>query len=231
MNLDDAKKQAAEAALALVKSGMSVGLGTGSTAYWFIQGLAERIDAGDLSGIRAVPTSEASRKQADELGIALIDLPKNGLDIAVDGMDEIDPHLNVVKGLGGALTREKIVAMSARQFVLIGDETKVVDELLTTVPLPVEVLQFGAERTQQLLANLECHPKLRTNDDGTPFITDNGNIIYDCQFDYAPDIESLDAFLDITPGVVEHGLFLGFANGAFIATKDGVKGFMAQQQQ
>ena len=228
MDMNDAKKQAAEAALGLLKNGMSVGLGTGSTAYWFIQGLGEKIDRGDLSGIRAVPTSEASRKQAEELGIPIIDLPKNGLDIAVDGMDEVDAELNAVKGLGGALTREKIVAMAARQFVLIGDHTKEVDDLLTTVPLPVEVLQFGAERTQQLLSNLECRPVLRTNDDGTPFVTDNGNIIYDCHFEFAPDFESLDAFLDITPGVVEHGLFLGFANGAFIATPDGVKGIMAQ---
>lgn len=228
MDMNDAKKQAAEAALGLLKNGMSVGLGTGSTAYWFIQGLGEMIDRGELSGIRAVPTSEASRVQAEELGIPIIELPKNGLDIAVDGMDEVDAELNAVKGLGGALTREKIVAMAARTFVLIGDHTKQVTDLLTTVPLPVEVLQFGAERTKQLLANLECHPVLRTNDDGTPFVTDNGNFIYDCHFEFAPDSESLDAFLDITPGVVEHGLFLGFANGAFIATPDGVTGIMAQ---
>lgn len=218
---DDLKRQAASAAAALVESGMLLGLGTGSTAAAFVEELGARLARGELSGLRAVPTSEATSRQATRLGIPLVELPPDGLDLAVDGMDELSPDLDAVKGLGGALLREKIVAAAARRFVLIGDASKLVARLGERAPVPVEVARFGWRRTAHSLSQL-ADATLRVVD-GEPFVSDNGNHIVDCRFDapFAPDEVARE--LDALPGVLGHGLFLGMAHEALVAGPEGVK--------
>jgi len=216
------KRAAAEAALALVEDGMTLGLGTGSTARWFVAGLAERLRAGALCGVRGVPTSEATARQAREAGVELVELPAGGVDLAVDGMDELSPSLDAVKGLGGALLREKVVAASARTFVLIGDESKLVARLGERAPVPVEVVRFGLSRTVHLLGRLGAEARLREQG-GEPFVTDNGNLVVDCRFAEPFDPEELAAELKAIPGVVEHGLFLGMASLALVAGRGGVR--------
>lgn len=195
---------------------MIIGLGTGSTAKHATQGIARRLSEGGLERIRAVPTSEATRAMAERLGIELIDLPPGGVDLAIDGMDEVDANVNAIKGLGGALLREKIVASSARLFVLIGDERKPVGRLGERSPVPVEVLPFGHDRTIALLRDLDVEPTLRKEGD-RPFMTDNGNLVVDCAFEPSRDAHALAVALMEIPGVLEHGLFLGVAHLAYIA--------------
>ncbi|MEJ2293106.1 MAG: ribose-5-phosphate isomerase RpiA [Deinococcales bacterium] len=226
-SLERFKRDAAERALALVESGMLLGLGSGSTARHFIAGLGERLASGALTGVRGVPCSRESEEQAAALGIPLVDLPAGGLDLAVDGMDEVTPGLDAIKGLGGALAREKIVASSARRFVLIGDDRKRVSRLGERAPLPVEVLPFGLRRTRALLEGLGAQPALRGGE-AEPYTTDNGNLIYDLTFPHGFAPGELAAALAALPGVVEHGLFLGMAERAFIAGEDGVHELVAR---
>jgi ribose 5-phosphate isomerase A len=215
------KRAAASAAADLVESGMLLGLGSGSTAAQFVRVLGERLQAGVLRGVRGVPTSQATAALAARIGIELIDLPASGVDLAIDGMDEVDARLDAVKGLGGAATREKIVAASASRFVLIGDESKVVDELARRTPVPVEVLAFGFERTRSLLIAAGSRPTLRGG--AEPFLTDEGNPILDCALQRGVDPAAFAQALDATPGVVGHGLFLGLASAAIIAGAGGVR--------
>ncbi len=215
------KRDAAERALALVERGMLLGLGSGSTVRHFIAGLGERLASGALERVLAVPSSRESGAQATALGIPLTELPATGLDLAVDGMDEVTPALDVIKGLGGALTREKIVASSARRFVLIGDDRKRVTRLGERSPVPVEVVAFGLRRTRALLEGLGARPTQRGGD-ADPFVTDNGNRIFDLAFPAGFAPEELAAALADLPGVVEHGLFLGMAERAFLAGASGV---------
>lgn len=210
------KRAAAVRALRLVENGMLIGLGTGSTARWLVAELGAALARGELGGIAAVATSRQTEEQAAALGIRLVELPADGVDLAIDGMDELTPDLQVVKGLGGALTREKIVAASAARFVLIGDESKRVAHLGEKAPLPVEAVRFGARRTARLLADLGASTRLRMAG-GEPFLTDNGNVIYDLAFDAPFDAWDVAARLAGLPGVVEHGLFLGMAERAFVA--------------
>ena len=219
---DGQKRDAAAAALELVEDGMTLGLGTGSTAYWFVAGVAERLRSGALQRVRGVPTSEATARQAREAGIELVDLPAAGVDLAVDGMDELAPGLDAVKGLGGALLREKVVAASARAFVLIGDESKLVSRLGEKAPVPVEVVRFGLARTVRLLGALGGEAVVRERD-GAPVVTDNGNLVVDLRFAGRFDPEELAAELSALPGVVEHGLFLGMADLAFVTGQGGVR--------
>ncbi len=200
---------------------MVVGLGTGSTARWLVAGLGEKLKRGELTDVRAVPTSKETERQATELGIPLVQLPRAGLDIAIDGMDELAPGLDAIKGLGGALTREKIVAFAASRFVLIGDDSKLVTQLGEKAPVPVEVVRFGHERTGQLLAEMSLGATLRLAG-GEPFVTDNGNVVYDCRFEPGFEAPPLALALAELPGVVEHGLFLDLADLAFVAGADGV---------
>src|SRR5690606_6241605 len=167
-------------------------------------------------------TSEATARQAREEGIELVELPAAGVDLAVDGMDELAPSLDAIKGLGGALLREKVVAASARRFVLVGDESKLVSRLGEKAPVPVEVVPCGLARTVALLAGLGADARLRPGD-GRPFVTDNGNHVVDCRFAGPFDPEELQAELAALPGVVEHGLFLGMADLAFVAGAGGVR--------
>jgi ribose 5-phosphate isomerase A len=223
---DEQKRAAARAALHYVKPGMRLGLGTGSTAKHFVDCIGDMVKAG--FEIVCVPTSETTRKQAEALGIPLTTLDETPeLDLAVDGADEIDPRLNLIKGGGGALLREKIVAAAARQMIVIADESKRV-ETLGAFPLPVEVVRFGLKATAQKIdracrhAGCEGPIAVRVRD-GEPFITDNGNLILDCAVRRIPHPPRLAALLSGIPGVVDHGLFIGMTSAGIIGTSDGVK--------
>jgi ribose 5-phosphate isomerase A len=211
------KQAAAERAVELVKPGTIVGLGTGSTARYFIQALARKVRDG--LKVRAVATSEESRAQAEAGGIPVTEKLDGSLDLAVDGADEIDPAVNCVKGRGGALLREKIVAHASRRFVLIADESKLVGRL-GRGPVPIEVLPFLWEETSRSIESLGGRPELRMAPGG-PFKTDNGNLVLDTGFG-AVDA-ALDASLHEIPGVIEHGLFFGMARAAIIGSATGVR--------
>ncbi len=221
----NAKQQAAEAAMEYVADGMIVGLGTGSTADYFLLALATALREGRLRDIHGVPTSTMSERRARELHIplgTLADFPT--CDVTVDGADEIDPQLNLIKGLGGALLREKIVAQNTRKLVIIADSSKVVPRLGTRAPLPVEVTQFANEAAEAFLRTLGCEPVLRTAPGGTAYVTDNGNLIYDCRFPAGiEDPAALDAALATRAGIVESGLFLGLADIALVADDQSVR--------
>lgn len=213
--IESQKRAAAQQAVALVQSEMLVGLGTGSTARYFIEALAERVREG--LRIRAVPTSLESKRWAGSGGISLLDDLEAQLDLAVDGADEIDSGLNCVKGRGGALLREKIVAHASQRFVLIADESKLVDRL-GRVPVPIEILPFLWQATKRSVESLGGRAELRVV--GTqPFRTDNENYVLDTVF--ASVGSELAASLRTIPGVLEHGLFLGMATGAFIGLAQG----------
>ncbi|QAY65985.1 ribose-5-phosphate isomerase RpiA [Paenibacillus protaetiae] len=217
MNL---KKLAADKAVELIENGMTVGLGTGSTAYWAIHGIADRMKEG-LS-IRAVATSEASDKLARELGIPIVPFHEvDVIDITIDGADETDSQMNLIKGGGGALLREKIVAASSRQLIIIVDESKVVDRL-GKFPLPVEVVPFAVELTLKKLAKLGCEPKLRLTEDGSLFKTDNGNYTADCSFGSISDPAGLHDELNAIPGVVDNGLFIRMASRVIVGSEKGI---------
>jgi ribose 5-phosphate isomerase A len=219
---DARKKEAAMAAVAMVEDGMVVGLGTGSTAAFAVDGLIERVRGG--LRILGIPTSERTAKQARDGGITLTDFahhPK--LDLTIDGADEIArASLNLVKGLGGALLREKIVAAASKRLIIIADEPKLVPTLGDTVPVPVEIVPFGWETTAARLDELGANPILRKAQDGTTFRTDGGNLIVDCHFGPVPDPALLEAALSATIGVVETGLFIQMATTALVATSGGI---------
>jgi len=227
VNTDDCKRQAAAQALELVTSGMRLGLGTGSTAAIFVDLLGEKVKVGGFD-VLCVPTSEATRRQAEGLGIRLSTLDETPyLDMTVDGADEMDEALRLIKGGGGALLREKIVAAASARLVIIADSSKLVDTL-GRFPLPVEVVPFGLTATRNLVISLAsdagCSGEtvLRKTKEGTPFVTDNGNFILDCAFGEIADPEMLDDALKLVPGVVENGLFLGLADLGIIGAPEGV---------
>jgi ribose 5-phosphate isomerase A len=211
------KRAAAERALELVRPGMVIGLGTGTTARYFIDGLGNLV--GNGLQVKAVVTSNDSNRRAIACGIPLAERVEGLLDLTVDGADEIAPSIDCIKGRGGALLREKIVAHSSRRFVLIADESKLVDRL-GRGPVPVEVLGFLWERTGEEIAALGGRPVLRMGPDG-PFRTDNGNLILDVRF---PLVGSdLGSRLHAIPGVIEHGLFFGVAHAAIVAGPAGLR--------
>jgi len=220
-DLEALKKQAALQAIEHVKSGMRVGLGTGSTAKYAIEAIGERYQSGELRNITAIATSKASETLAASYGIPLIELVGQRLDVAIDGMDELDPQLNAIKGLGGALTREKIVEACADVLILIADETKLVKQLGEKAPIPVEVVTFAWKATKVKLESLDLRAERRMKE-GEAFVTDNGNYILDCAV--SPPIDPYKLAVDIStiPGVVEHGLFLDMAKVAYIAHPDKV---------
>jgi ribose 5-phosphate isomerase A len=217
------KKAAAEAAAALVSSGMVVGLGTGSTAAFVVAELGRRVASEGLQ-IIGIPTSERTADQARGLRIPLATFAeKQHIDLTIDGADEVEREsLHLVKGLGGALLREKIVAAASTHMAVIADDTKLVDHLGMHTAVPVEVVPFGWEVTQEKLKALGCHPKLRPAADGRPYLTDGGHYILDCAFGKIEKPKELARQLDHTVGVVEHGLFLDFAWQVFIGGKNGV---------
>ena len=222
------KKAAALEALKFVKSGMNIGLGTGSTANHFIEALGARVKEG--LDIRGVPTSRASKELAEKCGIPLTTLEDHPfLDLTVDGTDEFDSEFRLIKGGGGALLREKIVASSSRYMVVIADESKKVAKL-GKFPLPVEVMRFGAKATAWKMERafnilkLDAKMVLRVKD-GKPFVTDGGNFIIDCTIGEIPEPDRLDSLLNVIPGVVETGLFIGICGIVLMGTPNGVKEF------
>ena len=223
---DALKREAAEQAADLVQPGMVVGLGTGSTATFFIDVLIAR-----APDIRCIPTSERSATQARAGGLKLTDFAHHtSIDICVDGADEIKRDtLDLVKGLGGALLREKLVASAAKRLVIIADGAKLVDWLGTTAPVPVEVTRFGWELTQSRLAALAQSAARRTLPDGQPYLTDGGNYILDCSFGAIEDAGALNRRVQQVVGVVETGLFVGMAELALVAGDDGVTRFTPNQ--
>jgi ribose 5-phosphate isomerase A len=232
---DDQKRAAARAAAETVQSGMTVGLGTGSTAAHLVTALGTRVKAG--LDIVCVPTSAATAKLAEAAGIRLTTLDERPhLDVTIDGADEIDPILTLIKGGGGALLREKIVATASDRMVVIADESKKV-KTLGRFPLPVEVIPFGVTATRNMVAamvrEIGCEGMIgvRKRADGGPFVTENGNLILDCSFGLIAEPLELAAALRIIPGVVEHGLFIGLADQAFIAGPGGVETLTAPSSE
>jgi ribose 5-phosphate isomerase A len=212
------KQLAAEKAVEYVKDGMKVGLGTGSTAYWAIRKLGERVSEG--LKITAVATSRASEEQARELGIPMVAFGDiDSLDLTIDGADELDSSLQLIKGGGGALLREKIVASNSTRMIVIADEGKVVSTL-GKFPLPVEIVPFAWEWTVAELAKLGCQPELRRSGEEL-YKTDNGNYIADCRFEAIESAPKLALTIQSIPGVVDHGLFIGIAAMAIIGKHDG----------
>lgn len=225
MTILEQKKAAAEEALKFVEDGMKLGLGTGSTAELFVEALGKKV--ADGLRVSCVPTSRATHDLAERLDIPLVQLNDEPvLDLTIDGADELDADLRLIKGGGGALLREKIVATSSKQMIVIADESKKV-ETIGKFPLPVEVVQFGARATAFMIGTVGewagCTGKieLRKDDMENPFITDNGNYIIDCHFGEIKDAEKLGAGLSAIAGVVDHGLFLGIAKRAILGTPFG----------
>ncbi len=217
---EELKKKAGEYAVRYVKDGQIVGLGTGSTVKYTILKLGEMVKEGlDIIGI---PTSKATEELAKSVGIKLGTLDEYmDIDITIDGADEVDPQLNLIKGGGGALLREKMIAHASKYEVIVVDESKVRD-VLGAFPLPVEIVKFGHKRIMKDLSTLNCEPKLRRKD-GNIFITDNGNYIVDCQFPEIREPQKMERIIDEIPGVVEIGLFVNLANEVIVGKREKVE--------
>ena len=223
--MDELKRTAAERAVAeYVRSGMVVGLGTGSTAAFVVRRVGELISNGELEDVRGVATSRRTAELAGEVGVPLVTLEEARPAVTIDGADEIGPGLNLIKGGGGSLLREKIVAHATEPgggLVVVADGSKLVDSL-GAHPLPVEVEPFGWEATLQDLASLGCEPELRM-DGKNPFVTDGGHYTADCRFASIPDPAGLEREVKSIPGALECGLFVGLARAAVMSRPDGTK--------
>jgi len=222
LDLEGLKRDAARAALTEVHSGMTLGLGTGSTMRHFLEALGEALQDGGLSAIRGVPTSRDTEDRARALNIPLVELHEvEGLDLAVDGADEVDPQLDLIKGLGGALVREKMVVQAARRFIVLADSTKAVGRLGEKAPLPVEVISFGWASHLPVLRALGGTPVLRRmggSEAGEVYCTDNGNHILDVWFpDGISDPGQLQQILQARAGILDTGLFLQMADRCYLA--------------
>ena len=221
---DELKQQAALHAVELVQSDMVVGLGSGSTANFAVQCIAERIKSGGLKNIVAIPSSARTEKLATELGIPLVGFDeKQQIDITIDGADEVDPDLNLIKGGGGALLREKIVAQASRQNIIVVDESKLSTHLGTKWALPVEVIAFACQTETSFLKSIGASVSIRCRDDGSYFKTDQNNLILDANFGPIADPAKLAAQLNERAGIVEHGLFLEIASDVIVAETDGIR--------
>lgn len=214
------KKQAAEKAAQYIEDGMTVGLGTGSTVEFAIKKLAELVQGG--LRIKGIPTSLKTKRLATELHIPLVELDEHTeIDVTIDGADEVDSNLNLIKGGGGALTREKIIAFHSKKVIIIVDETKIVKGLGCDSFLPVEVTRFGWQATKKTLEGMGCTAELRKIMD-EPFITDNQNYIIDCDFGKIAEPEALEKEINNIPGVLENGLFIGLADEVIVGSKQGI---------
>ncbi|MEI7771363.1 MAG: ribose-5-phosphate isomerase RpiA [Chloroflexales bacterium] len=222
---DELKRLAAEQAASLVQSGMVVGLGVGSTAIHAVRRIAALIASGELHDIVGIPCALRVEEEARRLGIPLTTLEDRlQVDLTIDGADEVDPQLNLIKGGGAALLREKIVAQSSLREVIIVDESKLSQRLGTTWALPVEVVPFGWGAQARWIASLGAKVSLRLlHEDGEPLRTDQGNYLLDCNFGPIDDLETLAARLSARVGVVEHGLFVGMATDLIVAGADGIR--------
>ena len=218
------KQQAADQVLKYLQSGMIVGLGAGSTSILAVRGLAEMLSRGELADIQGIPCSRMIEAEARSQGIPLTTLEDHPvIDLTFDGADEVDPALNLIKGGGGALLREKIVAQSSRHEIIIVDESKLSPALGTRWAVPVEVIPFGWRTQYAYLESLGARPRLRSSPDGAPFVTDQGNFILDSNFGPIADAVALAARLDSRTGIVCHGLFLGLANEVIVAGASGIR--------
>jgi ribose 5-phosphate isomerase A len=222
--MEDSKRRAAEAAAAHVGSGSVIGLGTGSTAMHFVRIIGSRLRSGELEGVLGVPTSRRTEAEAIEADIPLTSLDEHPvLDLAVDGADQLNDELDAIKGGGGALLREKVVASASETYILIVDERKLTPHLGEGFPLPVEVLPFSLGYVRQNIEGMGAKTSIRTLKGGTtPYVTDNGNFILDANFGHIPDPRGLEGELKGIPGVLETGLFLGYTDIAYIGTPEGV---------
>ena len=219
-NLDHEKELAARASLRFLQDGQIVGLGTGSTAAYFVRFLGERVREG--LKIKGIPTAVRTRELATSLGIPLTTLDEyQEIDVTIDGADEINPHLQLIKGGGGALLREKVVASASKKLVIIADSSKQV-AILGKFPLPVEVVGFAQALVTKKIQGLGATVKLRVESDGKPYVTDEGHHILDCCFGRIPDPPALARKLSDMPGVMEHGLFIGMASVALVGKGDEV---------
>jgi ribose 5-phosphate isomerase A len=218
------KQQAAERAVEFVHSGMFVGLGTGSTAIFATRRIARDLQDGRLTNIFGFATSKAVWKEAQGLGIPMMseEMP-NSLDVTIDGTDEVDSHLDLIKGGGGALLREKIAAQASGRVIIVADDSKLSPRLGTRHAVPVEVLPFGWRSQFRYLESLGAQVEVRYNADGSLFVTDSGNVILDCNFGPIANPAELAARLRARAGIAEHGLFLGLATDLIIAGKDGIR--------
>ena len=221
---DELKKKAAHRAVEFVESGMVVGLGTGSTTAFAVIRIGERLKSGDLKNIVGIPTSIRTETLAGEWGIALCGLEDQPvIDVTIDGADEVDPDLNLIKGGGGALLREKVVAQASRQNIIIVDESKLSPRLGTRWALPVEVVPFAAKPAENFLKSQGAAVTLRLDDNGQPYQTDQNNFILDANFGEMADPNRLAANLNERAGIVEHGLFLGLASDVIVAAENDIR--------
>jgi ribose 5-phosphate isomerase A len=221
------KQEAAEYAVQFVRSGMVVGLGTGSTAIFATRHIGELLRTGALKDITGFPTSQVTRDEAQRLGIPLMDADSlERLDVTIDGADEVDPQFNLIKGGGGALFREKIVAQATAREIIVVDESKLSPCLGTHFKLPVEVSPFGWHSQLHYLESLGCKAAIRKNKDGSQYVTDSGNMILDCDFGPIADVNELAAKLGARAGIIEHGLFLGIASDVIVAGENGIRHLM-----
>ena len=218
------KQLAAEKAVALVQSGMMVGLGTGSTAIFATRKIGELLRQGELKDIVGIATSRQTDEEARKLKIPMMDdsIP-HAVDLTIDGADEVDPYFQLIKGGGGALLREKIVAQASARVVIVVDESKLSERLGTKFSLPVEVLNFGWRSQLQYIESLGATVTVRKHSDGTTYLTDSGNLIMDCNFGPIPDPRALALKLGGRAGIVEHGLFLGVATDLVVAGENGLR--------
>lgn len=229
MNLTDRlKQQAAWRAAEYVQSGMILGLGTGSTTRFALERIAELLKQGHLKNISGIPSSLQTEALARSLGIPLASFDAHSeIDLTIDGADEVDPDLNLIKGGGGALLREKVLAQAGRRNIIIVDESKLSPQLGSKWPLPVEVVPFALGVEMKFLQSLGAKVSLRKNSDGSPFRTDQGNAILDADFGPIADPEALARQLNQRAGIVEQGLFLGLATEVIVAGKNGIRHLMA----
>ncbi|MCB2225795.1 MAG: ribose-5-phosphate isomerase RpiA [Desulfarculaceae bacterium] len=218
------KQLAADAAVEQVKSGMVVGLGHGSTALLFVRSLAKRVASGELTGIVGVACALAMEAEARELGLTVSSLDEHpAMDLTVDGADEVDPSLNLIKGGGGAHLREKVVAQASKREIIIVDESKMSQRLGEKWAIPVEVVPFALKPFSDYVASLGAKPKLRLASGGRPFLTDQENYILDCDFGPMDDPAAVARSLEGRAGMVEHGLFLGLADEVIVAGEGGIR--------
>lgn len=217
---DDMKKQAAEKALEFIEDNMTIGLGTGSTAQFMLKKLGELVKDG--LKIEGVPTSVKTKKVAKKYNIPLTEFNEfTEIDVTIDGADEVDSYLNVIKGGGGALTREKIVAYHSEKVIIIADESKVVKALGIDTPIPVEVVKYAWPATKKSIEELGCTAELRKIV-GEVYITDNANYILDCDFGKIKEPDILEQTLNLIPGVVENGLFIDLVDEVIVGSKQGI---------
>jgi ribose 5-phosphate isomerase A len=220
---EEQRASAAESAAEMVEPGQHVGLGSGSTAGLFLRAIASRIASGALPGVVGVPTSITTRRLAEALGVPISEMADvQRLDLAVDGADEVDPSLDLIKGAGGAFLREKIVAFASDRFVVVVDDSKLVAALGERSPVPVEVPSFAWRPTFDAVRSLGCEPVLRERN-GCPYVTDGGNYVLDCDFGRMDDPRAVQRALASVPGVLADGLFLGVADAVLVGGPQGVR--------